>query len=88
VGTTDWLRSWLFLISRRWILFGVAVVVMGYGAWWLGEWQFDRLEDRRDRNAIIEANEQLPPVPVNEVLSPGGAVDAEVEWRVITATGT
>ncbi|MSZ77367.1 MAG: SURF1 family protein, partial [Actinobacteria bacterium] len=35
-----------FLLSRRWALFALAVVVLGYAAWWLGEWQFGRLSDR------------------------------------------
>lgn len=84
----DWLRSWRFLLSRRWVLFALVVVVMGYGAWWLGEWQFGRLEDRKERNAVVRANEDRPPAPVDRVLSPGGEVAPEDEWRVITATGT
>lgn len=88
MGTTDGLRSWGFLLSRRWIGFALVIMVVGYCTWWLGEWQFGRLEDRQARNAIIEANETREPAPVDEVLSPGGEVAAEDEWRVLTATGT
>lgn len=83
----EWLASWRFLLSRRWILFFVAIIVVGYATWWLGEWQFGRLDDRRDRNAVIEANEHEPPAPVAEVLAPGEDVDATEEYRMVTATG-
>lgn len=81
------MRSFGFLLSRRWLLFAVAVGVLAYGAWWLGEWQFHRLEDRKDSNAIIRANETQDPAPVQDVLSPGAPVRDEDEWRVVTATG-
>lgn len=81
------MRSFRFLLSRRWVLFAVVVAVLAYGAWWLGEWQFSRLEDRRAGNDVIRANETQPPAPVEQVLSPGGEVREEDEWRVVTATG-
>jgi cytochrome oxidase assembly protein ShyY1 len=81
-------RSFRFLLSRRWVLFALAVVVLAYGTWWLGEWQFDRLHDRKQSNRIIETNERLAPAPVDEVLRVGGTVDKEHEWRLVTVTGT
>ncbi len=36
----------------------------------------------------MRANEDRPPAPVDDVLSPGRAVPDDAEWRVITATGT
>lgn len=83
----EWLASWRFLVSRRWVLFFLAVIVVGYGTWWLGEWQFGRLEDRRDRNAVVRANEDRTPVPVDRVLAPGRPVASSDEWRLVTATG-
>ena len=53
------------------MLFALAVGVLCYATWWLGEWQFSRLEDRKDSNAVIRANEDLAPMPVDDVLSPG-----------------
>ncbi|WP_372729109.1 SURF1 family protein [Nocardioides sp.] len=82
------MRSLRFVVSRRWALFALAVVVLAYGAWLLGQWQFHRLEDRKARNAVVERNEALPPAPVAEILDVGVPVDAEDEWRVVTATGT
>ncbi|GAA1161113.1 SURF1 family protein [Nocardioides aquiterrae] len=77
-----------FLLSRRWLLFALVVVVLCYATWWLGEWQFHRLADRKESNQIIRANEDRAPAPVADVLSPGGAVADEDEWRLVTATGT
>jgi cytochrome oxidase assembly protein ShyY1 len=69
------------------VLFFVAVIVVGYATWWLGEWQFGRLEDRKERNAVVRANEDRPPVPVEDVLAPGQPVEEDEEWRLVTATG-
>ena len=81
------MRSFRFLASRRWALFALVVVVLAWGAWWLGQWQFHRLDDRRERNAIVERNRDAPPAPVSDVLAPGEAVPATEEWRTVTATG-
>jgi len=77
-----------FLLSKRWALFFLAVTLLTWLAWELGQWQFDRLEDRRDRNAQIQRNEELDPAPVQEVLSVGRPVDKALEWRLVEATGT
>lgn len=82
------MRSWGFLVSRRWAVFAVVVVLLAWVAWFLGQWQFHRLEDRQERNAIIERNESAPVAPVGEVLAPGRPVSADDQWRVVTATGT
>jgi cytochrome oxidase assembly protein ShyY1 len=77
-----------FLFTRRWLLFALAVVVLAYGAYWLGEWQFHRLADRKERNSVTERNLHLPPSPVDDVLAVGRAVRPEDEWRRVRATGT
>ncbi|HYH34210.1 MAG TPA: SURF1 family protein [Nocardioides sp.] len=82
------MRSWRFLLSRRWVAFALVVALLAWLAWWLGEWQFGRLEDRKERNATIERNETAPVAPVEQLTSPGGEVAAGDEWRVVTATGT
>ena len=82
------MRSLRFLLSRRWLAFALIVVLLGYAAWWLGEWQFDRLATRKDSNAVVRANEDKAPTPVGQVLAPGRAVHEDLEWRVVTATGT
>ncbi len=82
------MRSLRFLLSRRWVLFAVVVGLLAWSAWWLGEWQFGRLEDRKADNAIIGRNESLPPAAVADVLAPGRAVPDAAQWRLVTATGT
>ncbi len=81
------MRSLRFLLSRRWALLALVVVVLAYATWWLGGWQFDRLEERRDRNDVIRVNEERAPAPVADVLAPGDDVAADDEWRVVSATG-
>ena len=82
------MRSFGFLVSRRWVLFGIVVALLAWAAWSLGQWQFDRLEDRRERNDVIERNESTPVAPVGEVLAPGEPVSPDDQWRVVEATGT
>ncbi|MBD3946663.1 SURF1 family cytochrome oxidase biogenesis protein [Nocardioides ganghwensis] len=77
-----------FLLSRRWIVFALVVVALAWVAWRLGEWQFHRLEDRQERNEIIQRNEESGPAPVAEVLAPGRDVALADEWRIVEATGT
>jgi cytochrome oxidase assembly protein ShyY1 len=81
-------RSWGFLISRRWLLFAAIVVLLCYAAWWLGQWQFHRLDDRKASNAVVRANEDREPAPVGDVLAPGRPVGEDDEWRQVSATGT
>ncbi len=76
------------MLSRRWLLFAVAVGLLAYGCWWLGEWQFDRLEERERSNAVTERNLAADPVPVEEVLAPGRPVSDQDEWRRVSAVGT
>jgi cytochrome oxidase assembly protein ShyY1 len=84
----QWLASWRFLLSRRWLLFFLAIVVLACGTWWLGEWQFGRLDDKRARNAVIEENAHDDPVPVDDVLAPGDPVASDEEYTVVEATGS
>lgn len=81
------MRSFAFLLSRRWLIFAVVVALLAWLAWILGEWQFDRLDQRRDQNAQVRANEEAEPVPVAEVMSQDGGPEAGDEWRLVTATG-
>jgi cytochrome oxidase assembly protein ShyY1 len=76
-----------FLLSRRWILFGVAVVLLAFLAYRLGEWQFSRLEDRVAANEVVRDNLAAGSVPVATLLSPGEPVSPRHEWRPVRATG-
>ncbi|MGN6162457.1 MAG: SURF1 family cytochrome oxidase biogenesis protein [Marmoricola sp.] len=76
-----------FLLSRRWLIFFVVVGLLAYGAWWLGQWQFDRLQQKHHDNARIQHNLAQPPVPVDALLKPGVERDKSVEWRRVTIHG-
>lgn len=66
----------------------MVVVLLATLAWWLGEWQFHRLADRKERNTQYAANVAADPVPATELLSVGAAVSPRHEWRRVSATGT
>ena len=65
-------RAVRFMVSRRWALFAVVVVVLAYGCYLLGQWQFHRLHDREATNTQTRANLKADPAPVGDVLAPGG----------------
>ena len=75
------------LLTRRWLLFAAVVVLMAVGAWRLGEWQFERLHDREQRNEWTRTNLQAEPAPVEDVLSVSDGVDPDQEWLRVRASG-
>jgi cytochrome oxidase assembly protein ShyY1 len=77
-----------FLLSRRWVIFAVVVVVLGYGCYLLGRWQFHRLHDRETTNAQIRHNLASRPLPVDQVLSVRRAAGASAEWQRVQARGS
>ncbi len=77
-----------FLLSRRWVLFAVAVALLAWLATQLGQWQFDRLAERQQDNRIVATNLDRPPAPVDDVLSTEQPPGEEDEWRRVTVHGT
>lgn len=75
------------MLSRRWLLFGIAVAVLAVGAALLGEWQFSRLEDREQRNEWTRTNLAAEPAPVDDVLSTTRPVEPDQEWLRVRAVG-
>lgn len=63
------------------------VVALTWVAWRLGEWQFHRLAERQERNAIVERNEREAPVDVRQVMTVGAPVAEEDQWRLVRASG-
>ncbi|MGH9113542.1 MAG: SURF1 family protein [Acidimicrobiales bacterium] len=79
-----------FLLRPRWLLSHLLVALLVVTMVSLGLWQLRRLDDRRERNELIESRREQPAEPVEDLLLPGaddGAVDA-VRFRAVTATGT
>lgn len=100
-GGRSWLKVWRatpsragycravrFLFSRRWALLAVTVVVLAYGCWWLGQWQFHRLHDRESTNTRTAQNLAARPAAVANVLTAGRPASERDEWHRVTATGT
>jgi cytochrome oxidase assembly protein ShyY1 len=81
-------RSFGFVLSRRWLAFAVVVVLLAYAAWWLGGWQFRRLHDRKAENAVVRSNEHRAVAPAADVLSTQTDPSPLDEWRVVSASGT
>jgi cytochrome oxidase assembly protein ShyY1 len=74
-------RLWL-----RWTLLVVFVAVLGTVFVNLGQWQLDRLRQRKERNATTIANEQAPVRPAAEVFT-RPITDAD-QWQRAEARGT
>jgi len=88
-----------FLVRPKWIAFHLLVFGAVALMIWLGLWQLDRLDARREFNDIVTERIEEPPVPAADLLADGGAAPGgdgtavavdpeEVEWRQVTATGT
>ncbi len=87
-ATLGQVRSMKFLLSRRWIIFLLVVGLLSWLAWILGQWQFHRLDERHERNAIIERNIEAPATAVEDLLRTDRGPSDELQWRTVTATGT
>lgn len=71
---------------KRWVGLLVFVIVVVVAFINLGEWQLQRLEERRDANAVVVAHESLPTQPYAAVFD-HVITDADA-WQKVTITGT
>jgi cytochrome oxidase assembly protein ShyY1 len=74
-------RLWL-----RWALLIAFVAVLGLAFVSLGNWQLDRLAQRKERNGTTIANEQKPVQPYEQVFT-HAITDAD-QWQRVEARGT
>ena len=74
-------RLWL-----RWALLIVFVALLGVTFVSLGNWQLDRLAQRKERNATTITNEQKPVQPYEQVFT-HPITDAD-QWQRVEARGT
>jgi cytochrome oxidase assembly protein ShyY1 len=81
-------RGLRFLVTRRWLMLLVLVLVLAYACLLLGRWQWHRLEGKKSGNAIIRANEKAPATPVDHVLRRGQDPADDDQYKVVSATGT
>ena len=81
-------HSLRFLLSRRWLLLLLTVLLLAYACILLGRWQWHRLEDKKAGNKIIRVNERAEPVPVDRVLRQGVNPPDDQRYAVVSASGT
>ncbi len=78
-----------FLLRPRWLLSHLLVVLLVVTMVALGFWQLRRLDEKRERNALIESRTEQPVVPVEDILDPAGDTGVgDARFRKVTATGT
>lgn len=79
-----------FLLRPRWLLSHLLVVLLVVLMVNLGFWQLRRLDEKKDRNALVEARMDQPVVAVDELVSEGAGGEAvdEARFRKVEATGT
>ena len=78
-----------FAREPKWILSHLLVLLLVVAMIGLGFWQLSRLQEKKDRNALIESRQEQPVAPVEEVVSASDptSVGEDVRFREVTATG-
>lgn len=70
----------------RWVALAVFLSMVAFACVQLGEWQLDRLDQRREANATARTNETLPPVHYSELM--GGPIADDAQWQRVEMVGT
>jgi surfeit locus 1 family protein len=77
-----------FLLTRRWVIGHIVVLVIVAGCVTAGFWQVDRLHQRRASNARIEAQLSKPPVSLTSLLHTSGSDRADaLAYRRVRVDG-
>jgi surfeit locus 1 family protein len=76
-----------FLLTRRWIVASVVVLVAVVLMVMLGLWQLRRFDEVATSNDRVRSRLELPVVPVDQVLRPGVDPD-DVVYRRVEVTGS
>lgn len=76
-----------FLLTRRWILGHVLLVVTVITFVNLGFWQLRRLDERRDLNALVTQRLEAEPVALDELEREVGQDVGGLEYRRVTVSG-
>jgi len=72
----------------RWTAYVAVAIVFAIACAFLSNWQFSRNEQRSEQLALVAANYGVDPVPLADVIPPGGRLAAGDEWTPVTLTGT
>jgi cytochrome oxidase assembly protein ShyY1 len=79
--------SYRFLLSARWSGLLAAAVAVAAACVALGFWQIDRLDQRHDRNRLLERNLTMPPAPVGDLLAVGQPPGPADQYARVRASG-
>lgn len=77
---------WRTFLAPRWLGFHLLVVIGVVCMTFLGFWQLNRLDVRRDFNATVIARTQQAPQPLRDALAQADA-GADLEWMTVFAQG-
>ncbi len=75
------------ILSRRWLGALLVAALYAVAAFFLGQWQWGRYEDKHARAERIDSHYAAPARPVSEVVGPAPLPLAD-EWTRVTAHGT
>lgn len=75
------------MLNRRTILLTLAAFALAALCVRLGFWQWHRMEQKEQQQAVIERHLGGKPLPIQSVVRPGRAVAEDAEWTLVTATG-
>jgi cytochrome oxidase assembly protein ShyY1 len=73
--------------TRRAVVVLALAVVVAAGCVVAGVWQWGRHADRSATAALVAANYDADPIPVDQVLDVGADLAAQDAWRPVTVTG-
>jgi cytochrome oxidase assembly protein ShyY1 len=79
------MQRYRFVLSPRWVGLTVAGVVVMVVCALLSQWQWNRAVERAAANEVIANSREAD--PVDRVLPAGEALDDDVRWTLVEATG-
>jgi cytochrome oxidase assembly protein ShyY1 len=71
----------------RWTAYVGVAIVFAVACAFLSNWQFARNADRSEQLELVAQNYDAEPVPLAEVIAPGGTLAAGDEWRPVLLEG-
>jgi surfeit locus 1 family protein len=79
-----------FAREPKWILSHLFVLILVVAMIGAAFWQLDRLQQKKDRNALVTERQEEPVAPIDEIVGADQPTDVggDVRFRRSTATGT
>ncbi|CAB4339974.1 MAG: hypothetical protein F2839_04675 [Actinobacteria bacterium] len=77
-----------FLLTKQWLVLTLICLILVPSFYELSQWQWRRLELRREFNTAITSNQAKPPREIAELLDPTASTIAQgSQWRTVTMSG-